>query len=71
MDNELEQVKKRLAELSRRAEKRGEAAYSDFLTPAAQAELTRLGLEPYAFDGGWEGAERRCAVLLPWPGCEW
>ncbi len=71
MDNELEQVKKRLAELSRRAQKRGEAAASDFLTPAEQAELTRLGLEPYVFDGGWEGAERRCAVFLPWEGCEW
>ena len=71
MDNELEQVKKRLTELARRAQKRGEAASSGFLTPAEQAELTRLRLEPFAFDGGWEGAERRCAVLLPWEGCEW
>ncbi len=72
MDNELELTKKRLAELARRAEKRGEAAYSDFLTPAAQAEAARMqSASLLCFDGGFDGAERRCAVFLPYEGCEW
>ena len=71
MENELELTSKRLAELAKRACKRGQAAYSGFLTPAEQGELTRLRLEPYVFDGGYPAAERRCAVFLPWEGCEW
>ena len=71
MENELELVKKRLSELAKRAERRGIPVESDFLTPAEQLELTRLHCEPYVFDGGCEGAERRCAVFLPWDGCEW
>ena len=71
MENELELTSKRLAELAKRACKRGQAAYSGFLTPAEQGKLTRLRLEPYVFDGGYPAAERRCAVFLPWEGCEW
>lgn len=71
MENELELTKKRLSELARRAEKRGIPVESDFLTPAEQLELTRMRCEPYVFDGGYEQAERRCAVFLPWDGCEW
>lgn len=71
MENELELTKKRLMELYRRAEKRSEAVSSEFLTPAEQLEVTRLHCEPYVFDGGYDGAERRCAVFLPWDGCEW
>lgn len=71
MENELELTKKRLAELAKRAEKRSIAVESEFLTPAAQLELTRMHLEPCVFDGGYEQAERRCAVFLPWEGCEW
>lgn len=71
MENELELTKKRLSELARRAEKRGIPVESDFLTPAEQLELTRMRCEPYVFDGGYEQAERRCAVFLPRDGCEW
>lgn len=71
MENELELTKKRLAELARRAERRGEAAASDFLTPAGQLAAQQLRLGPLVFDGGYPGAERRCAVFLPWEDCEW
>ena len=71
MENELELTKKRLTELARRAEKRSAAVESEFLTPAEQLALTQLHPEPYVFDGGYPEAERRCAVFLPWEGCEW
>ena len=71
MENEVEQLKKRILELARRAEARGVPVETEFLTPAEQLELTRLRPGPFAFDGGFEAAERRCAVLLPWDGCEW
>ncbi len=71
MENELELTKKRLTELARRAEKRSEAVESEFLTSAEQLSLTQMRLEPYIFDGGYPEAERRCAVFLPWDGCEW
>lgn len=67
----MELTKKRLSELAKRAERRGIAVESEFLTPAEQLELTRMRCEPYVFDGGYDGAERRCAVFLPWDGCEW
>lgn len=71
MENELELAKKRLAELAKRSEKRGIPVESEFLTGAEQLEVTRLHCDAYVFDGGYEGAERRCAVFLPWADCEW
>ena len=44
MDNELELLKKRLAELSRRSAKRGICTHSDFLSLGEQTELSRLRL---------------------------
>ena len=71
MENELELTKKRLMELAKRSERRGIPVESDFLTPAEQLELTRMRLGAQVFDGGYPEAERRCAVFLPWDGCEW
>lgn len=71
MENELELTKKRLIELAKRSERRGIPVESDFLTPAEQLELAHMRLGTQIFDGGYAGAERRCAVFLPWDGCEW
>lgn len=71
MENELELIKKRLIDLARRAEKRSIPVETEFLTPAAQLELVRMNPCPFVFDGGYPGAERRCAVFLPWEGCDW
>lgn len=64
MENELELLKKRLAELSRRAYERGIQTASDFLSPGEQAEAARLRLpEPAVFEGGYPEAERRLALF--------
>ena len=64
MDNELEMLKKRLVELSRRSAERGIKTNSEFLSLGEQAELLRLRLEsPCALDGGYAEAERRVAVF--------
>ena len=54
MDNELEMLKKRLVELSRRSAERGKKTNSEFLSLGEQTELLRLRLEsPCALDGGY------------------
>lgn len=64
MDNELEMLKKRLVELSRRSAERGIKTNSEFLSLGEQTELLRLRLEsPCALDGGYAEAERRVAVF--------
>ena len=64
MDNELELLKKRLAELSKRAAERGICTHSEFLSLGEQTELSRLRLDAeYTLDGGWAEAERRAAVF--------
>ena len=64
MDNELELLKKRLAELSRRSAERGICTHSEFLSLGEQTELSRLRLETgYRLEGGYEEAERRVAVF--------
>ncbi len=71
MENKLDMTKKRLSELSQRAERRGIVTSSEFLTPAEQAGLLSLRPGPFELDGGYPGAERRAAVFLPWEGAEW
>ena len=68
MEDQLEMTKKRLSELARRAERRGIAVFSEFLTGAEQAALLSLRPGLFEFDGGYAGAERRTAVFLPWEG---
>ena len=64
MENELEMLKKRLAELSRRAAERGISTHSEFLSLGEQTELARLKLaSDCRLEGGYEDAERRVAVF--------
>lgn len=71
MENSLELTKKRLSELSLRAERRGAATFSEFLTGAEQAALLALRPGPFVLDGGYAQAERRVAVFLPEEGAVW
>ena len=61
---------KRLRELALRAAHSGRAAYTRFLEApmenACRAAANSAGCE-VAFDGGWEGAERRVAESFPSP----
>ncbi len=68
-NNDEKQLLERIYDLAQRVSERGVYAFSDFLTPAQQAliakatELTRLC--DITFDGGYEGALRKVAVLRP------
>lgn len=64
MDMNDEMLKKRLLELSARADARGRWMYTDFLTLAEQDILSRLRLAtPYVLLGGTDTAERRVAAF--------
>lgn len=59
-----EMLKKRLVELSARADARGRWMYTEFLTLAEQDILSRLRLSaPYLLLGGTDVAERRVAAF--------
>ena len=68
-NNDEKQLLERIYDLAGRVSARGVYAFSDFLTPAQQAliakatELTRFC--DITFDGGYEGALRKVAVLRP------
>lgn len=70
MQNELELAKRRLIELSRRAEKTGACACSDFLTPAEQSWLLKENIANLTMTGGYPSAERRLAVFSPFEDAE-
>ena len=70
MQNELELSKRRLIELSRRAEKTGACTCSDFLTPAEQSWLLKENIANFTLVGGYPSAERRLAVFRPCDGAE-
>ncbi len=59
---------RRLLDLAERCERSGWYTFTDFLSPAEQAFcgliLPRMGVQ-YAFDGGYEGAERACLTFYP------
>ena len=64
MNNDTELLKKRFAELSRRADGRGCLLYSGFLSlneQSALASIARTLPAPYSLYGGAEGCERRMA----------
>ena len=64
MNNDTELLKKRFAELSRRADGRGCLLYSGFLSlneQSALASMARTLPAPYSLYGGAEGCERRVA----------
>ena len=62
MEQDITQLKKRFSELSRRADDRGYAIYSDFLTLAEQSVL--LSELPYTeLCGGYPYAERKIACF--------
>ena len=62
MEQDTTQLKKRFSELSRRADDRGYAVYSDFLTLAEQSVL--LSELPYTeLCGGYPAAERKLACF--------
>lgn len=64
MDNEIELLKKRLSELSRRSAERGISTSSEFLSLGEQTELSRMKTETeYELCGGFEQAERKLAVF--------
>lgn len=68
MNHEQDALKKRYLDLSRQANRRGIAIYSDFLTLNEQNLLheARSQLEtPYELDGGTIYAERKMAAFLP------
>ena len=61
---EDEQLKMRFAELAERSEKSGAYTETKFLNTAEQSVLQTLRLPvPFAFFGGFDGAERRIAVF--------
>ena len=64
MNNDTELLKKRFAELCRRADGRGCLLYSGFLSlneQSALASIARTLPAPYSLYGGAEGCERRMA----------
>lgn len=68
MNDELLYKKKRFQDLSRQAERRGIATFSDFLTVSEQALLRQSAGElasAYELSGGYEYAERQMAAFLP------
>ncbi len=66
---EDKQLLERIFDLAQRVNTRGVYAFSDFLTPAQQALITKaselIRLCEITFDGGYEGALRKVAVLKP------
>ncbi len=68
-NSEEKQLLERICDLAERVNTRGIYAFSDFLTPAGQALITKASelsrLCDISFDGGYEGAVRRVAVLKP------
>ncbi|MBR5496368.1 MAG: hypothetical protein IKV76_00120 [Clostridia bacterium] len=62
--NEIEIIKRRLADLSEMSVRRNTWEFSKFLNPAEQSELLRMkSLNKFELFGGYEGAERRIAVF--------
>lgn len=59
---------RRLMDLAGRCDRTGWYTYTDFLSPAEQAFCSLILPSfrvPYAFIGGYEGAERACLVFYP------
>ena len=65
MDNELEMLKKRLVELSRRSAERGIKTNSEFLSLGEQTELLRLRAERRVAVFGGERAPLCCLEISP------
>ncbi|MEG1742884.1 MAG: YlmH/Sll1252 family protein [Clostridia bacterium] len=64
MENNENQLKKRLSELAERSESRGGAVYSDFLNISEQDILyATVKNIPYKLFGGYDGAERKMACF--------
>ena len=62
--NEIEIIKRRLADLSEMSARRSTWEYSKFLTPAEQSELLKMkNLNSFILFGGYDGAERCIAVF--------
>ncbi|MDR2656788.1 MAG: hypothetical protein LBB86_03065 [Oscillospiraceae bacterium] len=64
----VDSVERRLAELAKRADSRGEAVFTRFLDPAQQSKAARIAREAgvaVEFWGGYDNAERRIGALFP------
>lgn len=67
----MELSTKRLMDLERQAYSRNIATFSEFLTLNEQDEFLKSPVGLYKLDGGFELAERKVIIFLPYEGCEY